>query len=111
MCGRRPYCNVSGLLVRREPLALMCSADRVLISFAALWLKDPGQVYPAMIKEAQGEEATLIEKARLEAADTLSNIKTRIAGEVAAAKGLLQEQAASLSCEICEKVLGRSLHE
>jgi F-type H+-transporting ATPase subunit b len=68
-----------------------------------------GEERAAMVKEAQAEEAQLIDKARKEAADSLSTIKTRIAGEVAAAKGLLKEQAGSLSLEICEKVLGRSL--
>jgi F-type H+-transporting ATPase subunit b len=63
----------------------------------------------AMVKEAQVEEAALIEKARKEAADSLAAIKNRVAKEAADARGLLKEQARSLSLEICEKVLGRSL--
>ncbi len=62
-----------------------------------------------MVKEAQTEEATLLEKARKEATDSLSSIKEKVAKEAADARGLLQEQARSLSLEICEKVLGRSL--
>jgi F-type H+-transporting ATPase subunit b len=63
----------------------------------------------AMVKEAQGEEAALIEKARKEATDSLATIKNRVAKEAADAKELLKEQARSLSLEICEKLLGRSL--
>jgi len=68
-----------------------------------------GEERAAMVKDAQAEEAQLVDKARKEATDSLTTIKTRIAGEVAAAKGLLTEQAGALSLEICEKVLGRSL--
>ncbi|KAF0220847.1 MAG: F-type H+-transporting ATPase subunit [Geobacteraceae bacterium] len=60
-------------------------------------------------KEALAEEATIIEKARVEASDSLATIKNKVAKEAADAKELLREQARSLSMEICEKVLGRSL--
>lgn len=60
-------------------------------------------------KEAAAEEAQLLEKARKEATDSLASIKNRVAREAADAKELLREQARSLSLEICEKVLGRSL--
>ena len=63
----------------------------------------------AMVKEAQAEEAVLVDKARKEAAASLATIKSRVAKEAADAKELLKEQARSLSLEICEKVLGRSL--
>lgn len=63
----------------------------------------------ALIKEAQAEEATLLDAARREAADTLAAIKHRVAAESAAARIMLQEQAKLLSVDICEKVLGRSL--
>lgn len=63
----------------------------------------------ALIKEAQAEEATLLDAARREAADTLAAIKNRVAAESAAARIMLQEQAKLLSVDICEKVLGRSL--
>lgn len=63
----------------------------------------------ALIKEAQAEEATLLDAARREAADTLAAIKSRVAAESAAARTMLQEQAKLLSVDICEKVLGRSL--
>jgi F-type H+-transporting ATPase subunit b len=63
----------------------------------------------AMIKEAQVEESDLLDKARKEASDSLATIKNRVAKEAADARGLLKEQARSLSLEICEKVLGRSL--
>ncbi|GLI37905.1 ATP synthase F0 subunit B [Geobacter hydrogenophilus] len=55
------------------------------------------------------EEAAVIEKARKEAADSLSSIKNRVAKEAADAKELLAAQVRTLSLEICEKVLGRSL--
>ena len=68
-----------------------------------------GDERAAMIKEAQAEEGALVGKARSEASETLTAIKDRVAKEAADAKSLLREQAHSLSLEICEKVLGRSL--
>lgn len=68
-----------------------------------------GNERTTLIKEAQAEEAAVLEKARKEAAESLAAIKERIAREAADAKALLQEQARTLSLEICEKVLGRSL--
>lgn len=63
----------------------------------------------ALRKEAQTEEAAIIEKARTEAADSINSIKNRVAKEAADARTFLKEQAQSLSSDICEKVLGRSL--
>jgi F-type H+-transporting ATPase subunit b len=63
----------------------------------------------ALLKEAQAEEAAILEAARKEATETLSAIKVRVAKESADARVLLQEQAKALSVDICEKVLGRSL--
>lgn len=63
----------------------------------------------ALVKEAQAEEAVILEASRKEAADTLAAIKARVAKEAADARALLQEQAKLLSIDICEKVLGRSL--
>ncbi|CAG0968192.1 ATP synthase F0 subunit B [Geobacter sp.] len=63
----------------------------------------------ALRSDALREEAAVIEKARKEAADSLSSIKSRVAKETADAKEFLTVQARSLSLEICEKVLGRSL--
>jgi F-type H+-transporting ATPase subunit b len=60
-------------------------------------------------KEAQAEEAAILEKARKEATDSLAVIKNKVAKEAVDAKALLREQANALSLEICEKVLGRSL--
>ena len=62
-----------------------------------------------MIKEAQAEEGATMERARKEASDALGAIKSKVAQEAADARNLLREQARSLSLEICEKVLGRSL--
>ncbi len=70
---------------------------------------EAGNERTTLIKEAQAEEAAVLEKARKEAADSLASIKERVAREAADAKALLQEQARALSLEICEKVLGRSL--
>jgi F-type H+-transporting ATPase subunit b len=61
------------------------------------------------IKESRKVEADIISKARKEAAASLSMIQNRIAGEAESARKTLKEQAQSLSLEICEKVLGRSL--
>lgn len=63
----------------------------------------------SLVKEAQAEEATILEAARKDATDSLAAIKERVAKEAAAARTLLQEQAKALSVDICEKVLGRSL--
>lgn len=63
----------------------------------------------ALVKEAQAEEAVILDAARKEAADTLATIRDRVSKEAAAARVLLQEQAKGLSVDICEKVLGRSL--
>ncbi|HEY6008308.1 MAG TPA: ATP synthase F0 subunit B [Geobacteraceae bacterium] len=60
-------------------------------------------------KEAQVEEAAVLDKARKEATDSLAGIKNKVAKEAADAKAILREQANALSLEICEKVLGRSL--
>jgi F-type H+-transporting ATPase subunit b len=61
------------------------------------------------IKESRKVEADIISKARKEAAASLSMIQNRIDGEAESARKTLKEQAQSLSLEICEKVLGRSL--
>lgn len=63
----------------------------------------------ALRSDALREEAAVIEKARKEAAESLSSIKNSVAKEAADAKEFLTVQARSLSLEICEKVLGRSL--
>lgn len=60
-------------------------------------------------KEAHDEEHRIIETARKEAAETLGTIKNKVAGEAAAARGVLKQQAQALSSDICEKILGRSL--
>jgi F-type H+-transporting ATPase subunit b len=62
-----------------------------------------------LVKEAQAEEAAIIDAARKDASATLAAIKERVAKEAAAARTVLQEQAKLLSVDICEKVLGRGL--
>lgn len=62
-----------------------------------------------LVKQARQEESSVMEKARAEAAGMLSTMKNKVAKEAADAKTLLQEQARSLSRDITEKVLGRSL--
>lgn len=59
--------------------------------------------------DALREESAILENARKEAADSLSSIKAKVAKEAVEAKEYLTVQARSLSLEICEKVLGRSL--
>jgi F-type H+-transporting ATPase subunit b len=63
----------------------------------------------ALKKEAQQQEAAILEKARTEAAQSLASIKAKVAQEAQDARRLLKESAETLSSEICEKVLGRSL--
>jgi F-type H+-transporting ATPase subunit b len=60
-------------------------------------------------KEAQAQEAAILEKARNEASEALASIKAKVAQEAEDARRLLKESAQSLSADICEKVLGRSL--
>jgi F-type H+-transporting ATPase subunit b len=60
-------------------------------------------------KEAQQQESAILEKARNEASETLSAIKSKVAKEAQDARALLKQSAESLSADICEKVLGRSL--
>ncbi len=63
----------------------------------------------AAITKAREEESAVIEKARLEAAQSLAMIQKQVAREAEEARGVLRGQAQSISLEICEKVLGRSL--
>ncbi len=63
----------------------------------------------AAIGKTREEESAIIEKARLEAAQSLATIQKQVARDAEQARGFLREQARSISLEICEKVLGRSL--
>ena len=60
-------------------------------------------------KGALAEEAEILDKARKEATDSVSLLKSRVAKEATDAREFLKEQTSSLSLEICEKVLGRRL--
>ena len=60
-------------------------------------------------KEAQLQEAAILEKARLDSGEKLAGIKALVAKEAEEARRLLKASAESLSADICEKVLGRSL--
>ena len=60
-------------------------------------------------KEAQLQEAAILEKARLASSEKLAGIKAQVAKEAEEARRLLKASAESLSADICEKVLGRSL--
>lgn len=61
------------------------------------------------LKLAQAEETSILEKARKEAAESLGTIRDRVAKEASDARVLLKQQAETLSGDICEKILGRSL--
>ena len=63
----------------------------------------------ALKKEAQQQEAAILDKARAEASDALASIKAKVAKEAEEARALLRQSAEALSADICEKVLGRSL--
>jgi F-type H+-transporting ATPase subunit b len=60
-------------------------------------------------KEAQQQEAAILDKARAEASASLASIKAQVAKETEEARRVLTASAETLSAEICEKVLGRSL--
>jgi len=62
-----------------------------------------------MLRAAREEESRLIEVARGEAAEGLAQIRASIEKEFAVAESFLKDQAAALSRQIAEKVLGRSL--
>ncbi|MHC1697091.1 MAG: ATP synthase F0 subunit B [Geobacteraceae bacterium] len=62
-----------------------------------------------MLRAAREEESRLIEAARCEAAEGLARIRESIEKESVVAESFLKEQAAALSRQIAEKVLGRSL--
>ena len=60
-------------------------------------------------KEAQVQEAAILEKARQESTEKLASIKAKVAKEAEEARAALKASAEALSADICEKVLGRSL--
>ena len=61
------------------------------------------------LKQAQVRETSILEKARTEAAESLAAIRDRVSRESAEATVVLKTQVETLSGEICEKILGRSL--
>lgn len=61
------------------------------------------------LKQAQAEEASVLEKARNDAAASLGSIREKVAKEAAEARTLLRQHAETLSADITEKILGRSL--
>lgn len=62
-----------------------------------------------LVKQAQAEEAGLLEKARSDAAASLAALRARIVKESDEARGVLRQQAETLSSDICEKIMGRGL--
>jgi F-type H+-transporting ATPase subunit b len=62
-----------------------------------------------LIREARTEEAAILDAARRDATDTLTEIRDVIQKEAAEAEGLLRDRAEALSRVISEKVIGRSL--
>jgi F-type H+-transporting ATPase subunit b len=70
---------------------------------------EAGTIRVETLKQAQLEEAELLERARKEASGSLATIRSRVAKEAADARELLKKQAELLSGDICEKILGRSL--
>lgn len=61
------------------------------------------------LKQAQAEETSLLEKARNDASATLASIREKVSREATEARALLKQHAESLSTEITEKIMGRSL--
>jgi F-type H+-transporting ATPase subunit b len=62
-----------------------------------------------MKKDAQAQEADILDAARKEANASLTALKAKVEKEAAQAREYLKEQTRMLSLEICEKVLGRRL--
>ncbi len=63
----------------------------------------------SMKKDAQAQEAEILDAARKEANSSLTALKTQVEKEAGQARDFLKEQTRMLSLEICEKVLGRRL--
>lgn len=70
---------------------------------------EAASIRTSALKQAQAEEALLLETARNQANVSLGAIREKIALESKEAKKILTAQAETLSGEICEKILGRSL--
>lgn len=61
------------------------------------------------LREARAEESRILEAARSDASESLTEIRGAIRTEAAKAETYLRNQAESLSRVISEKILGRSL--
>jgi F-type H+-transporting ATPase subunit b len=62
-----------------------------------------------MVRQARSEETILLDAARRDATDTLTEIRKVIRKESEESEGFLRERADALSRVISEKLLGRSL--
>ena len=60
-------------------------------------------------RDAQAQEAEILDAARKEAGESLNALKVKMGKEAAVAREYLKDQTRMLSLEICEKVLGRRL--
>jgi len=58
-------------------------------------------------EEMEAEEARVFEAARTEAAEIVQGVRARVAAEVEAARATMVRDAAELSVEAAEKILGR----
>ena len=58
-------------------------------------------------EETEAEEAKILDFARAEAAEIVREVRSRVAIEVEAARGTMARDAAELSVEAAEKILGR----
>lgn len=70
---------------------------------------EASQARAEALKQAHDEESALLERARLEAVWSLEKIREQVATEADDARGALRKSAQTLSGDICEKILGRSL--
>jgi F-type H+-transporting ATPase subunit b len=83
----------------------MADYERKLREVKAGATEERGQ----MVREARSEETMILDAARRDATDTLTEIRDVIRKEAEASESFLRERAHALSRAISEKLLGRSL--
>jgi F-type H+-transporting ATPase subunit b len=93
-----------------EARAIQAEAERLRREHAAALEEARGEAQREMqgiVRSAEAEQKRLIEEAREDAQRTLTEVRTRVAEEVAAARRSLRDQAEELAREVARKVVGR----
>jgi F-type H+-transporting ATPase subunit b len=83
----------------------MAAYERKLREVKAGATEERGQ----MVREARSEETMILDAARRDATDTLTDIRNVIRKEAEESEGFLRDRADALSRVISEKLLGRRL--